>query len=115
MSEATPDANDGWIAVTPLERIPQGRGLCVIVRDTPVALFKWQGEVYAIDDRCPHMGMSLASGAVTDGVVECPGHGWRFRITDGAWISCPKNRNPTFPVLVRDGVVYLKMGSPPVP
>jgi nitrite reductase (NADH) small subunit len=101
-----------WIAVTRVERIPSGRGLCVVVDETPIALFKWNDAVYAIDDRCPHMGMSLSSGDMTDGVVTCPWHGWRFRITDGAWVSCPKNRNPSFPTRVSGGVVYLQMSPP---
>src|SRR4051794_35785674 len=103
MSEAAAPA---WIAVASVDRIPDGRGLCVVVNDAPVALFKWNNSVFAIDDRCPHMGMSLATGVMSDGVVECPWHGWRFRVTDGAWISCPKNRNPSFPTRVLDGVVY---------
>lgn len=105
--------SDSWIAVAPLDKIPDGRGHCVIVENTPIALFRWNGEVYAIDDRCPHQGMSLASGSMEDGVVTCPWHGWRFRITDGAWVSCPKNRNPCYPVRVEAGVVYLQMTPKP--
>jgi nitrite reductase/ring-hydroxylating ferredoxin subunit len=104
--------DSNWIAVAEESRIPLDSGLCVIVQETPVALFRWNGEVYAIDDRCPHMGSSLAAGAMTNGVVECPRHGWRFRITDGAWVSCPANRNPAFPARVEGGVVYLKMPGP---
>jgi nitrite reductase (NADH) small subunit len=108
MSDATGDDSD-WIATAALDRIPIDHGLCVVVHDTPIALFRWEGSVFAIDDRCPHMGMSLATGSMANGVVECPWHGWRFRITDGAWVSCPRNRNPTFPTRVADGVVYLQV------
>ena len=104
-----------WIAVGRVERIPDGRGLCVVVNETPIALFKWNDAVYAIDDRCAHMGTSLASGDMSDGVVTCPWHGWRFRITDGAWVSCPRNRNPSFPTRVSGGVVYLQMSPPAAP
>ena len=106
---------DGWVAAARLDQIPDGAGLCVIVNNTPIALFQWNGGVYAIDDRCMHMGMSLASGVMENGVVECPGHGWRFRIADGAWVSCPKNRLRTFPTRVAGGVVYLKMNAPAAP
>ena len=112
MNEIKPGKEDDWVAAARLEQIPEGSGLCVILHDTPIALFKWEDWVYAIDDRCPHMGSSLAAGRMENGVVECPRHGWRFRITDGAWVSCPKNRNPTFPTRVENGVVYLKITAP---
>ena len=112
MADSTDPESEEWIAAAPLASIPEDRGLCVVVNETPIALFHWEGTVYAIDDRCPHMGASLAAGEMQDGVVTCYWHGWRFRITDGAWVSCPKNRNPTFPARVEDGVVYLKMTAP---
>lgn len=30
----------------------------------PVALFYHEGEVYAVDNRCPHMGFPLSKGSV---------------------------------------------------
>ena len=102
-------SDERWIAVAEFDRIPKDRGLCVVVENTPIALFNWNGDVYAMDDRCPHQGMSLSTGTMEDGVVTCPWHGWRYRITDGAWVSCPRNRTPCFPARVEGGVVYLNV------
>jgi nitrite reductase (NADH) small subunit/3-phenylpropionate/trans-cinnamate dioxygenase ferredoxin subunit len=74
-----------------------------------IALFRVDDAVYAIDDACPHMGASLGAGAVEGGVVTCPWHGWRFRVTDGAWVSCPNNRNKTYAVRVEGGQVFVKV------
>ena len=38
----------------------------------------------AIKDRCPHNGLPLADGAVHDGHVICPYHGWSFELDTGA-------------------------------
>jgi phenylpropionate dioxygenase-like ring-hydroxylating dioxygenase large terminal subunit len=36
------------------------------------------GEVSAFPARCPHRLVPLAGGAVVDGRLQCPAHGWRF-------------------------------------
>src|SRR5215469_6414370 len=47
------------------------------------------GEAFALRDICPHRGVPLSSGRLTDQhAVECPYHGWTFR-TDGACSAIP--------------------------
>jgi phenylpropionate dioxygenase-like ring-hydroxylating dioxygenase large terminal subunit len=36
------------------------------------------GEVSAFPSRCPHRLVPLAGGAIVDGRLQCPAHGWRF-------------------------------------
>jgi phenylpropionate dioxygenase-like ring-hydroxylating dioxygenase large terminal subunit len=36
------------------------------------------GQAAAFVDRCPHRGARLSLGRVSDGLLECPYHGWRF-------------------------------------
>jgi nitrite reductase (NADH) small subunit/3-phenylpropionate/trans-cinnamate dioxygenase ferredoxin subunit len=70
--------------------LQEGEGTTVKVGDKLVALFLCGGQVHAIDDTCPHMGASLAGGYVENGVVTCPWHAWRFRLSDGAWADNPR-------------------------
>lgn len=61
----------------------QGRGRAVRVGEIKVAIFRFGDRFHAIQDRCPHMGASLADGRVLDGWVECFWHGWTFNLKDG--------------------------------
>ncbi len=61
----------------------EGRGVAVPVGGRKVAIFKVGGQWRAIQDRCPHMGASLADGRVQDGRVTCHWHGWRFDLESG--------------------------------
>jgi nitrite reductase (NADH) small subunit/3-phenylpropionate/trans-cinnamate dioxygenase ferredoxin subunit len=70
--------------------IAEGEGKTVQVGKKLIALFRADGQFYAIDDVCPHMGASLAGGYLEKGIVTCPWHAWRFRITDGAWADNPR-------------------------
>jgi nitrite reductase (NADH) small subunit/3-phenylpropionate/trans-cinnamate dioxygenase ferredoxin subunit len=70
----------------------EGEGRTVEVGGKLIAVFRTEGQYYAIDDICPHMGASLSGGWVEKGVVTCPWHAWRFRLTDGVWADYPKGK-----------------------
>jgi nitrite reductase (NADH) small subunit/3-phenylpropionate/trans-cinnamate dioxygenase ferredoxin subunit len=96
--------------------IPEGEGRCYPVNGRMVAVFCVGGEYSAINDTCPHMGASLASGYVEDGVVMCPWHAWRFCVKDGAWLDNPKSplRSDSYEVrLVGDEIQVLVPDPPP--
>lgn len=78
-----------YIAVAKLSDLDPERGTTIQVKGRLIALFRQEDGVRAIDDSCPHMGASLATGYVCDGVVTCPWHAWRFRIEDGCWVDAP--------------------------
>jgi len=85
-----PDAEIPFTPVAQVGAIPAGEGRTFEVGGRLVAVF-FDGAGYsAIDDLCPHMGASLGSGPLVDGVVTCPWHAWRFRLCDGAWCDNPK-------------------------
>ena len=94
-----------YVAVAQVADIPVGEGRAYPVEGRMIAVFNDAGEFFAIDDLCPHMGASLAAGYLEDGVVACPWHAWRFRVSDGTWCDNPKICVDHFPVRVVDGKV----------
>lgn len=57
---------------------------------TPVAvgvhrllLTRIEGRVYAISERCPHLGFSMARGTVSGTAIRCPWHGSTFDCRTG--------------------------------
>lgn len=87
--------------------IAEGEGYSYEVQDRIIAVFHVQGQFYAIDDACPHMGASLSAGYLDGCVVACPLHAWRFDVRDGTWCDNPRVATDSFPVTVEDGVVYV--------
>jgi nitrite reductase (NADH) small subunit/3-phenylpropionate/trans-cinnamate dioxygenase ferredoxin subunit len=45
------------------------------------------GTFYAVDNTCPHAGGPLGEGKLSEEIVECPWHGWRFNIRTGERVS----------------------------
>lgn len=56
----------------------------------PITLGRREGgTVFAMRDVCPHRAAPFSAGCIKDGTVECPYHGWRFGIDDGACKEIP--------------------------
>jgi nitrite reductase/ring-hydroxylating ferredoxin subunit len=66
-----------------------------------------KGEVFALDNRCPHMGFPLSRGTVSDGILTCHWHHAKFDLAGGCTLDPFADDVPSFPVEVRDGAVYV--------
>ena len=101
----------GFTKVATAEEIPPGESASFQVGDRIVAIFNDDGQFFAIDDLCPHMGASLAAGHVEEGEVICPWHAWRFCIRDGTWCDNPRIKIDSFPVRVEEGAIFVNLES----
>ena len=50
---------------------------------------KQNGDVFALRDICPHRAAPFSAGKMVEDTVECPYHGWRFGVDDGACKEIP--------------------------
>jgi nitrite reductase/ring-hydroxylating ferredoxin subunit/uncharacterized membrane protein len=75
----------------------------------PVLLARVGGEVHALADRCAHRGGALHEGELVGDCVECPLHGSRFRLSDGAVERGPSAYpQPVYDVQVQNGRIALR-------
>ena len=74
-----------------------------------VALFNVEGEIFALDNTCPHAGGPLGDGTLDGEVVECPWHGWKFNVRTGHRVKNPAEewRVPSYPVRVENGFIQV--------
>lgn len=77
-----------WIALEPAELdgdgdIPEGRPVKGKLGINAVAIVRQGDAILAVHDQCAHAGGPLSEGSVSDGIIECPWHGSRFRLADG--------------------------------
>jgi nitrite reductase (NADH) small subunit/3-phenylpropionate/trans-cinnamate dioxygenase ferredoxin subunit len=98
-----------FITVAKVGDIPEGQGVAYPVNGRMVAVFNDQGNYFAIDDFCPHMGASLAGGWLEKGIVTCPWHAWRFCVHDGQWCDNPRIKISAFPVRVVEGEIQVQV------
>ena len=101
------NAAENWTTIAKSEEIEEGIGREFLVGTRIVAVFRVDGQLFAIDGICPHQGGPLADGAVRDGCVTCPWHGWQFELTSGRHTISGRSLSETFPIRDRDGIVEL--------
>jgi nitrite reductase/ring-hydroxylating ferredoxin subunit len=74
----------------------------------PVLVVHDKGRVFALDNRCPHMGFPLDRGSVEDGTLTCHWHHARFDLASGCTFDLWADDVPTCPAEVRDGEVWVR-------
>ena len=74
-----------------------------------IVLFAYGDHVYAVDNRCPHMGFPLDKGTVKDGILTCHWHHARFDLASGGTFDQFADDVRDFPVEVRDGDIWVDL------
>ena len=90
-----------------LEELKSKGRLLVRGPHRPILVIEEQDRVYALDNRCPHMGFPLDRGSVEDGILTCHWHHARFDLASGCTFDLWADDVPTCPVEVRDGEVWV--------
>lgn len=122
------DAPDGlWYLAALSSELKAGAMLRRILFGEPVVLGRTKaGAVFALRDVCPHRAAPLSAGRLCEvggaAAVECPYHGWTFRVSDGKCASVPalvsdERRDPsaigagTHELHEANGLVWLYRGA----
>lgn len=95
------------IAVCSLADLTPDQGHAIRLKGRQLALFLHEGEIYALEDRCPHREGQLSRGYANGGEGICPLHGWNFDLKSGISPYNPRDRIATYPCEIRDNQVYV--------
>lgn len=74
-------------------------------------LWRSNGQVYALDTRCPHMGFPLDRGTYRDGILTCHWPSARFDLRTGGTFDQFTDDVQVFPVDLRGEEVWIAAGS----
>ena len=68
-----------WYPIALSSEVPANKPYGTMLLGEPLVLFRNEdNKVICLYDSCPHQGVPLSQGKVTNGNVECPYHGWQF-------------------------------------
>ncbi|MDK3256367.1 non-heme iron oxygenase ferredoxin subunit [Blastococcus capsensis] len=98
--------------VCALSEVPEDGALRVELADIDVAVVRFEGGIYALEDRCSHAEVALTDGDVEifDGAptIECALHGSCFDLRTGEPTNLPATEPvPVYPVRVEGEDVYV--------
>ena len=97
----------GQIRAGTIEELKDGVCRVVTGGGHTIAVVYHDGKVYAVDNRCPHMGFPLDRGSVRDGILTCHWHHARFDLSSGGTFNPFADDVRSFPVTVENGEVWV--------
>ena len=89
-----------FFRVASLAELQEKRVMTVRGDDRPLLLCSHEGRVFALDNRCPHMGFPLSKGSVQEGILTCHWHHGRFELRSGCTFDLWADDAPVFEVRV---------------
>ena len=120
---------DTWYFVETAGALKPGQQARHMLLDEPVLVGRTRsGQLYALRDICPHRAAPLSAGRQVEHAgegetIECPYHGWRFRLngqcaaipslTDDAEFEVDRIRVRAYPVAESQGMVFVWIASDP--
>lgn len=110
-----------WIDAGPPADVPMNRAKVIRAADGErIAIFRHAGGFSAVTNVCAHQGGPLGEGAVIDGCITCPWHGWQYRPGDGCAPPPFTEKIRTYPIRILAGRVQVRAeplppGTPTVP
>ena len=108
-----------WVALVEAAAVPSGTVVAVEVDDLRLAVWRGtDGQVAAVDARCPHQWADLAQVGDVEGCeLVCSSHGWRFDPGGvGTKVSVLGRRDrkgdvAAHPCRERDGVIEARLAD----
>ena len=109
VDHAQRDAPDEWSPVMAESDLPEAELRRAEVQGRSVLLVRRNGRIFAIGEKCAHLGGPLAEGELDGDSVVCPWHGSRFRLENGDVIDGPAvYAQPCYETRVHEGRIEVR-------
>ena len=100
---------EGFVAVLDQQALQEGNMKLVSIQGTPILLIMQQGQIFAINNRCPHMACSFSGGTLDGLVIICPCHDWRFDLITGEYEEAPGFKLTKYDWKIKSGKIWVKL------
>ncbi len=98
-----------WVFAFNVNELAESEKKAVIIDGEKIVLIKKSGELFAISNRCMHMGCPLSKGELEGYVIKCPCHDWRFDIRSGEFLDAKELKVASYETRIADGKIYINM------
>ena len=102
------DRESDWIPLTTIKGIPTDGILAVELEGLKLIIGRLGDRVIAYRNSCSHLGMPIDNGQVEDGILNCPFHGFQYRLETGECLTAPEMSLQPHPVKLKSDRVWVK-------
>ena len=103
---------DGFVSSIRESELGEGHMKAVRVKGNPILLVRKGGEIFAVFNRCPHMGCTLDKGILNDYLVMCPCHGWKFDVRNGQYTENPQTALQAYRCKIENQKIFVEIEKP---
>jgi nitrite reductase/ring-hydroxylating ferredoxin subunit len=97
------------VLIGKLDEIREGDVKAFKVEGKEIAVIRFEGDVYAMDNCCTHEDCELSDGIVEDHCIMCPCHGARFDLKTGEVMTPPADKPvKCYDVNILDGNIFIQ-------
>lgn len=109
VNHAPEELPDKFVPVMKEVELPENKMIKAKAGEVPIFLVRRGGRIFAMAEKCSHLGGPLSEGKFDGETVVCPWHHSKFSIEDGSILVGPATyAQPCFEVRVRDGQVEVR-------
>lgn len=93
-----------WTKALPQEKLPEGSREVVTIEERAILFIHHAGKIYAVENACPHMRLSLKGGKIDGTTITCPWHHSAFDLESGdvkVWSVWPPAVGPLLGAITR--------------
>ena len=110
-SNPMPETQTSFVRAGSLAQLPEGKSMTANLDGHVIAIFHTAEGIFAVDNRCPHMGFPLDRGTVKDCILTCHWHHARFDLHSGGAFDQWADDVRAFPVKVADGDIFVNVAQ----
>ncbi len=105
------NTSDGpWMTALSLGDLPDGGARFEAIEGHPVILFRRGDRISCFKNACAHLGLELSGGAVLDGIITCPYHGFQYALESGECLTAPEVQLQPYAVRVIGSRIQVRIG-----
>lgn len=101
--------SDPWVYVLNDRELADSSPQVVRPRGVPVLLIKKDGQVYALSNKCSHMGCPLDGGSLREYILQCPCHDWSYDIRTGVFSDAAEIALTRYEWRLKEGELFIKI------
>lgn len=101
---------NSWVQVMKANALREQGMAAVFPKGLPVLLIrKTAEEIYAVANKCPHLGCTLNRGRLDGDTLWCPCHDWRFDVKSGAFLDAAEISLKIYEWKIAGGYIHVKV------
>ena len=98
-----------WVLAARLADLVEERLTALTLGEENILLWRSGGAVSCFANACAHLGMAIDGGAIDEGILTCPWHGFQYDLASGECLTAPEVQLQPFAVRVIGARVEVRL------